>query len=102
MADLDDAINDAMRAIVDHQAKAREAVWASPSRSQVRATIQAQFDRAEAAEAKLARWERNRAAILDALAIAAGALPDDDGVPGRYEAVLEDLDSEQEPSEPPK
>jgi len=52
---LEAAVQAALAAGIAYQRGAREAVWFSPSVNQVRAMIRAQFDRAEAAEAKLAR-----------------------------------------------
>ena len=64
MADdrLEAAVDAALAVGITHQRGAREAVWASPSRDQVRAMIRAQFDRAEAAEARAAA-ERERITV---------------------------------------
>ena len=51
---MESAVNDAFTAVIAWQREAREALWRAPSRRQVEATIRAQFDRAEAAEALLA------------------------------------------------
>ena len=51
---LESAVNAAFAAAIAWQREAREALWRAPSRRQVEATIRAQFERAEAAEAKLA------------------------------------------------
>lgn len=47
------AVGEAYTAAIAYQRKAREAVWFSPSRKQIAATIRPQYDRAVAAEAKL-------------------------------------------------
>ena len=51
---LETAVNAAFAAAIAWQREAREALWRAPSRRQVEATIRAQFERAEAAEARLA------------------------------------------------
>lgn len=51
---MESAVNAAFAAVLAWQAEAREALWRAPSRRQVEATIRAQFERAEAAEAQLA------------------------------------------------
>jgi hypothetical protein len=51
---MESAVNAAFVAVLEWQAEAREALWRAPSRRQVEATIRAQFERAEAAEAQLA------------------------------------------------
>ena len=51
---MESAVNAAYAAVIAWQGEAKEALWRAPSRRQVKATIQAQFDRAEAAEASLA------------------------------------------------
>ncbi len=51
---MESAVNAAFTAVIAWQREAREALWRAPSRRQVEATIRAQFDRAEAAEARLA------------------------------------------------
>lgn len=51
------AVNDAYAAVIAWQREAQEALWRAPSRRQVEATIRAQFDRAEAAEARLLELE---------------------------------------------
>lgn len=51
---MESAVNAAFVAVLAWQAEAREALWRAPSRRQVEATIRAQFERAEAAEAALA------------------------------------------------
>lgn len=48
------AVDAAQAAVIAYQKDAREALWHSPARGQVAATIRAQYDRAEAAEARLA------------------------------------------------
>jgi hypothetical protein len=48
------AVDAAMAALIARQREARDVVWASPSRDQVRAMIRGQWERAEAAEARLA------------------------------------------------
>lgn len=50
---LEAATDAAMAAVIAWQKDARQALWMSPGRDQVRATIQAQYDRAERAEARL-------------------------------------------------
>lgn len=52
--ELESAVNAAFAAVLAWQREAREALWRAPSRRQVEATIRAQFERAEAAEAQLA------------------------------------------------
>lgn len=51
---MESAVNAAFAAVIAWQKEAREALWRAPSRRQVEATIRAQFERAEAAEATLA------------------------------------------------
>jgi hypothetical protein len=65
---LEAAVDDAMAAVIAWQKQAREALWASPSRNQVRETIRAQWERAEAAEAKLAAERERLASRMDDLA----------------------------------
>ena len=55
---MESAVNDAFTAVIAWQREAREALWRAPSRRQVEATIRAQFDRAEAAGARLAEVRR--------------------------------------------
>lgn len=50
---LEAAVNAAFAAVLAWQKEAREALWRLPSRRQVEATIRAQYDRAEALQAKL-------------------------------------------------
>ena len=70
---LEAAATRAYAAVIAHQREAREELWRAPSHRQVQATIREQYDRAQAAEAKLAEIRQAIATYFTVHGNSAGA-----------------------------